>query len=44
MAEFGAQVIVEKTFKSKEAAENWAARLKGKFEPVADNVETHIWE
>lgn len=41
--EFGAQVIIEKVFQSEEAAENWMARLKNKYEPTADSVETHLW-
>lgn len=44
MDEFAGQVIIEKKFKSREAAENWAARLKAKYEPIVDNVETHLWE
>lgn len=44
MAEFAGQVIIEKKFKSREAAENWMARLKAQYEPTTDNVETHLWE
>lgn len=39
------QVIVEKGFATKAAAENWAARVSaGSVAASADNVETHIWE
>lgn len=43
MKEYGAQVIIEKVFKSEEAAQNWMNRLQNKYEPTADNVETHLW-
>lgn len=41
--EYCAQVIVEKTFATPQAAENWMARVKAKHEATADDVETRLW-
>lgn len=41
---FIGQVIIEKGFKSEQAAINWMEKMSGVGEKIADNVESHLWE
>lgn len=43
--EYGAQVIVEKTFKSEEDARKWMEKVVASlYEKRPDHVESHLWE